>query len=74
MYPIFYLLKGDYNYSPSSAWRRATFDWDQAKSMWQVESWPRQACFWVAVKELKLSYYIGETLLLTRYTHHGNLT
>ena len=30
---------------------------------------------WVAVKELKLSYYIGETLLFTLYiyTHYGNL-
>ena len=28
---------------------------------------------WVAVKELRLSYYIGETLLFTIYTHHGNL-
>ena len=28
---------------------------------------------WVAVKELKLSYYIGETLLFTIYTHYGNL-
>ena len=28
---------------------------------------------WVAVKELNLSYYIGETLLLTMYTHYGNL-
>ena len=26
-----------------------------------------------AVKELKLSYYIGETLLFTIYTHYGNL-
>ena len=26
---------------------------------------------WVAVKELKLSYYIGETLSLTIYTHYG---
>ena len=25
-------------------------------------------------KELKLSYYIGETLLFTIYTHYGNLT
>ena len=29
--------------------------------------------FWVAVKELKLSYYIGETILITIYTHHGIL-
>ena len=29
--------------------------------------------FWVAVKELKLSYYIGETLLFAIYTHYGNL-
>ena len=28
---------------------------------------------WVAVKELKLSYYIGETLLVTTYSHYGNL-
>ena len=28
---------------------------------------------WVAVKELKLSYHIGETLLFTIYTHYGNL-
>ena len=28
---------------------------------------------WVAVKELKLSYYIGETLLFTIYTYYGNL-
>ena len=29
---------------------------------------------WVAVKELELSYYIGETLLFTIYiyTHYGN--
>ena len=31
------------------------------------------AFVWVAVKELKLSYYIGETLLFTIYTHYGNL-
>ena len=28
---------------------------------------------WVAVKELNLSYYIGETLLFTICTHYGNL-
>ena len=28
---------------------------------------------WVAVKELILSYYIGETLLFTIYTHYCNL-
>ena len=28
---------------------------------------------WVAVKELKLSYYIGETLPFTIHTHYGNL-
>ena len=27
---------------------------------------------WVAVKELNLSYYIGETLLFTISTHYGN--
>ena len=26
-----------------------------------------------AVKELRLSYYTGETLLFTMYTHYGNL-
>ena len=29
--------------------------------------------YWAAVKELKLSYYIGETLLFPIYTHYGNL-
>ena len=29
---------------------------------------------WVAVKELKLSYYIRDTLLFSIYTHYGNLT
>ena len=29
--------------------------------------------YWVAVKELKLSYNVGETLLFTTYTHYGNL-
>ena len=33
--------------------------------------WPPAS--WVAVKELKLSYYIGETLLFTIYTHYGHL-
>ena len=28
---------------------------------------------WVAVKELKLSYCIGETLLFTIYTHYGDV-
>ena len=32
-----------------------------------------QSVIWVAVKELKLSYYIRETLLFTIYTHYGNL-
>ena len=27
---------------------------------------------WAAVKELNSSYYIGETLLFTIYTHYGN--
>ena len=27
----------------------------------------------IGIKELKLSYYIGETLLFTIYTHYGNL-
>ena len=43
----------------------------QRESKWLgLDMW----CFWVAVKELKLSYYIGETLLFTIYiyTHYGN--
>ena len=28
---------------------------------------------WVAVKELRLSYHVGETLLFTICTHCGNL-
>ena len=32
--------------------------------------WPQE--YWVAVKKLKLSYYIGGTLLFAIYTHYGN--
>ena len=28
---------------------------------------------WVAVKELNLSYHFWDTLLITIYTHYGNL-
>ena len=28
---------------------------------------------WVAVKELNLSYYSGDTILIAIYTHYGNL-
>ena len=28
---------------------------------------------WVAVKELSLSYYLGETLVFATYTHDGDL-
>ena len=28
---------------------------------------------WVAVKELNLSHYIGETIVLTKYAHYNNL-
>ena len=34
---------------------------------------PASCIGWAAVKELKLSYYIGESLLFTIYTHYGNL-
>ena len=37
------------------------------------ECLPAVEHFWVAVKELKSSYYIGETLLFTIYTNYGNL-
>ena len=30
---------------------------------------PRRCVLWVAVKELKLSYYIGKTILITTYTY-----
>ena len=42
-------------------------------SLWLVQKLPIVDTFWVAVKELNLSYYIGETLLFTIYTHYGNL-
>ena len=29
--------------------------------------------YWVAVKEINLSYYVGGTILITIYTHYGNL-
>ena len=33
----------------------------------------RERLVWAAVEELNLSYYIGETLFFTIYTHYGNL-
>ena len=33
----------------------------------------RDPFIWVAVKEFRLSFYIGETLLFTTYTQDGNL-
>ena len=35
----------------------------------RFHSTKRRRSIWVAVKELNLSYYIGETLLFTIYTH-----
>ena len=29
--------------------------------------------YWVAVRELTVSYYIGETVLATTYIHYGNI-
>ena len=39
----------------------------------EIPSKTPKRLFWVAVKELKLSYYIGETPLFTIYiyTHYG---
>ena len=34
---------------------------------------PNRRRYWVAVKELNLSYYSGETVLITLYTHYVNL-
>ena len=34
---------------------------------------PVSTHYWVAVKELTLSYYIGETLSFPIYTHYGDL-
>ena len=35
--------------------------------------WAARRLFCVAVKELKLRYYVGETLLFTIYTHYRKL-
>ena len=40
---------------------------------WEEVYFKKQEAFWVAVRELNLSYYIGEALLFTMYTHYGNL-
>ena len=37
------------------------------------EDWQASALFWVAAKELKLSYHNPETMLLTTYPYCGNL-
>ena len=45
----------------------------QAPSLNHVKPQRLKTFIWVAVKELELSYYIGEALLFTAYTHYGNL-
>ena len=53
-----------------------SFDWLSLRlgSRAQGGVWAlRLRVYWVAVKELNSSYYIGETLLFTIYTHYGNL-
>ena len=47
--------------------------WGKAPPMDQTTHGEGGSTDWVAVKELKLSYYIGETLLFAIYTHYGNL-
>ena len=47
--------------------------WLEQDAPKEAKKWKMQDHCWVAVKELKLSYYIGETLLFTIYTHYGNL-
>ena len=39
------------------------------------QTFPGKRVYWVAVKEIHLSYYIGEALLFTIYvyTRYGNL-
>ena len=43
--------------------------------LWSLEPMGPTLCplYWVAVKELSLSYHIGETILILMYTHHDNL-
>ena len=50
--------------------------WSRGRQLQQLRVSVAQkdyARFWVAVKELNLSYYIGETPLFTICTHYGNL-
>ena len=37
------------------------------------QSGRRHACLWVVVKQLTLSYYMGEIILLSIYTQYGNI-
>ena len=43
---------------------------DTRKKCWSL----RSQLVWVAVKALKFSYCIGETILITMYNHYGNLS
>ena len=60
--------------------------WRPLRSLWQPpfesepsfslghnEPYSLSPLNWVAVKELSLSYYIGEAILITIYTHYGKL-
>ena len=46
--------------------------WGLCKVTW-LGAHPTMSNYWVAVKEGKLSYKIGETLLFSIYTNYGNL-
>ena len=72
-YPVWKSLQNEF-------WGRVTVQNSRSFSRKELKKYcvlPKlcfQACKdWGAVKELKLSYYIGETLLFTIYTHYGNL-
>ena len=44
----------------------------KSKPLNAARSSPKNSLYWAAVKELNLSCYIGETILIIIYTHYGN--
>ena len=84
---MFYLLKGGMeppiNFEGSIFWLTAKGMGNRKKTRESPPALPKKKAnwptfrYWVAVKELNSSYYIGGTLCITmyicRYTHYGDL-
>ena len=73
---IFYLPKADYTTAATSMFHSLHHGWFllallELEEIWHLLYSSVGPVFWVAVKELNLTYYFGETILVTICTHYG---